>query len=92
MEWAMRKKKVAEAFARSVMHLYEAVKTKGKDGARLFETFEVNVGVHQGSVLSPLLFSIVIDVVTNKKENVTSNDICGRLRFDDRDYGEAEDK
>ena len=26
---------------------------------------EVNVGVHQGSVLSPLLFTIVVDVVTN---------------------------
>jgi hypothetical protein len=28
------------------------------------ETFEVNVGLHQGSALSPLLFDIVFDVVT----------------------------
>ena len=27
---------------------------------------EVNVGVHQGSVLSPLLFAIVVDVVRNE--------------------------
>ena len=29
---------------------------------------EVNVGVHQGKALSPLLFAIVVDVVTNKKK------------------------
>ena len=30
------------------------------------EEFEVNVGVHMGSILSPLLFAIVIDVVINE--------------------------
>ena len=30
------------------------------------EEFEMNVGVHQGSVLSPLLFAIVVDLVTNE--------------------------
>ena len=37
-----------------------------KVGAHLSEELEVNVGVHQGSVLSPLLFAIVVDVVKNK--------------------------
>ena len=32
------------------------------------EEFEVNVGVHQGSVLSALLFAILIDADTNKKK------------------------
>ena len=36
-----------------------------KVGTHLSEEFEVNVGVHQGSILSPLFFAIVIDVVTN---------------------------
>ena len=31
------------------------------------EVFEVKVGVHQGSVLSPLLLAIVVDVITEKR-------------------------
>ena len=33
------------------------------------EEFEVKVGVHQGSVLSPLVFAIVVDVVTENVRN-----------------------
>ena len=32
--------------------------------SELSEEFEVKVGMHQGSVLSPLLFAVVVDVVT----------------------------
>ena len=48
------------------MSLYKGVKTKVKVGTHLSEEFEENVGVHQGSVLSPLLFAIVIDVAPNE--------------------------
>ena len=34
-----------------------------KVGAHLSEEYEVGVGVHLGSLLSPLLFTIVTDVV-----------------------------
>ena len=30
----------------------------------LSEEFEVKVGIHQGSVLSPFLFAVAVDVVT----------------------------
>ena len=47
-----------------VMSLYEGSKTKVKVESEFFKEFSVAVGVHQGSVLSLLLFSIVVDAVT----------------------------
>jgi len=38
-------------------------------GSELSEEFEVKVGVHQGSVFSPLIFAIVADVVTESVRN-----------------------
>ena len=66
MVWAMRKKGIPEALVTAVMSLYKAARTKVKDGTHLSEEFEVYIGVHQGSHLSPLLFAIVVDVVTDK--------------------------
>ena len=62
----MRKKGIPETMVRAVMGLYKGVRTKVKVGTRLSEELEVNVGVDQGSVLSPPLFAIVIDIDTNK--------------------------
>ena len=45
-----------------VMSLYKGEKTRV--GSELSEVFSVTFGVHQGSVSSPLLFTIVVDVVT----------------------------
>ena len=53
MEWAMKKKGLSEAIVWAVMSLYDSVK----------------VGVNQGSVLSPLLFAIVVDDITRKCKN-----------------------
>ena len=63
IEWALRKKGVNENLVRVVMQLYEGAKTKVKVGKGMSEAFSVKVGVHQGSVLSPFLFAIVMDVV-----------------------------
>ena len=64
MEWAMRKKGVPEILVKVVLSLYEGAETKVRVGLGLSEEFSVKVGVHQGSMLSPLLFAIVIDEVT----------------------------
>ena len=64
MEWAMRKKGLPEILVKAVMSLYEEAETKVRNGSGLSEEFSVKVGVHQGSVLSPLLFAMVIDEVT----------------------------
>ena len=60
LEWAM---------VGAVMSLYEGAKTRVRVGLELSEEFEVKVGVHQGSVLSPLVFAIVVDVVTESVRN-----------------------
>ena len=71
MQWALRKKGLPEILVKVVISLYEVSKTKVKVGSKLSEEFDVVVGVHQGSVLSPLLFAIVVDVVTeNARESL----------------------
>jgi len=64
MEWAMRKKGLPEIMVKAVMSFYEGAKTKIRVGSGLFEEFFVKVGVHQGSALSPFLFAMVVDEVT----------------------------
>ena len=66
VEWAMRMKGIPEAYVGAVMSLYKGARTKVKVGTQLSTEFEVKIGVHQGSVLSPLLFAIVVDVVTDE--------------------------
>ena len=46
------------------MSLYERTETNVRVGSSLSEEFSVKVGVHQGSVLSPLLFAMMMDEVT----------------------------
>ena len=53
-----------------------------KVGTQLSEEFEVSVGVHQGSVLSPLLLAIVIDVVPNEVKEGTLQEISYADVFD----------
>ena len=61
--WALRKLGVAEWLNRTVMALYTEACTVVRTDAGLSESFEVKVGLHQRSVLSPLLFAAVMDVV-----------------------------
>ena len=44
------------------------------------EEFEVKVGIHQGSALSPFLFAVVVDVVTELAREVA---LCELLYADD---------
>ena len=46
------------------MSLYEGAKSRVRVDSELSEEFVVNVGMHRGSVLSPFLFAVVVDVVT----------------------------
>ena len=53
----------------AVMSLYEGAKTRVRVGLELSEEFEVKVGVHLGSLLSPLVFAIVVDIVMENVRN-----------------------
>ena len=64
LEWAMRKKEIPEVLVRSVMSLYEGARPRVRVGSELSDMFLVNVWLHQESVLSPFLFAVVVDVVT----------------------------
>ena len=64
MEWAMRKKDLSQVMVRAVMSLYDGAKTRLRVGSAYSKEIAEKVGVHQGSVLSPLLFAIVVDVIT----------------------------
>ena len=64
MGWAIRKKGLPEILVKAVMSLCEGAETKLRVGSGLSEEFSVKVRIHQGSLLSPLLFAMVIDEIT----------------------------
>ena len=60
----MRELGVYESLIRTVMVLYTESCPAVRTDAGLSESFEVKVGLHQGSVLSPLLFAVVSSEAT----------------------------
>ena len=75
MEWALRKKSLPEVLVKAVMSLYKGLRTKVRAGLSLSEEFGVRFGVHQGSVISPLIFAIVVDAVTEQAREGLLNEI-----------------
>ncbi|KAI5715261.1 hypothetical protein M8J77_013350 [Diaphorina citri] len=59
----MRVKGVPEKYVRLVNEM--GVKTEIRSSVGMTEGFEVRVGLHQGSVISPYLFDMVMDVLTD---------------------------
>ena len=63
-EWALRRTEIPEVLIRSVMSLFEGAFTRVRVSSELSGEFEVKVGMYRESVLSPFLFEVVVDVVT----------------------------
>ena len=61
--WGLRKLGVEEWIVRLMQGMYANVRSRIHVGEGYSEEFEVKVGVHQGSVLSPLLFIIVLEAL-----------------------------
>ena len=52
LELALKKKGIPDVLFGSVLSLYEGAKTRVRVDSELSEEFEVELGMHQGSVLS----------------------------------------
>ena len=66
VRWSLRKLGVEEWLVVAVMALFQNASTAVKTSGGFSEDLEVKVGVHQGSVLSPLLFAAVMDVASSE--------------------------
>ena len=66
ISWAMRKLGVEEWLVSAVMFMYTGAKTVVRTVYHNSRGFEVKVGMHQGSGLSPLLFVIVMQTISRE--------------------------
>ena len=57
---------VPEAEVRLVEGMYKAMKGRVLVGPRMSKEFSVNIGLRQGSALSPLMFIMVMKLVSRK--------------------------
>ena len=67
--WCLRKRRVPEKLVKLVEMMYRRTSTKVLTAVGETETFEVSVGLHQGSALSPFLFVLVMDVLSEEIRN-----------------------
>ena len=66
VKWALRKVGVEEWLINTVMAMYENCKSAVSVNGSIGQAFGVKVGVHQGSVLSPVLFIIVMEALSRE--------------------------
>ncbi|KAK3521400.1 hypothetical protein QTP70_004344 [Hemibagrus guttatus] len=64
--YCMRKSGVAEKYVRVVQDMHERSRTVVRCAVGQTEEFNVEVGLHQGSALSPFLFAIVMDQLSEE--------------------------
>ena len=64
--WALRKAGLDEWLVKTVMAMYECAQTVVRTTEGDSKAFNVKVGLHQGSILSLLLFLIVMEIITSE--------------------------
>ena len=62
--YCLRRRGVPEGYINTIQDMYENCLTKVRTTSGYTEAIEIQVGLHQGSTLSPLLFIIIMDVIT----------------------------
>ena len=66
VQWSLRKLGVNEWIVRAIMAMYKGSRAAVRVDGVNSEEFEVTVGVHQGSVLSPFLFILVLEALSRE--------------------------
>ncbi|KAK3568355.1 hypothetical protein QTP86_005437 [Hemibagrus guttatus] len=64
--YCMRKSEVSEKYVRVVQDMYDWSRTVVRCAVGQTEEFKVEVGLHQGSALSPFLFAMVMDQLSEE--------------------------
>ena len=63
--WSLRKRGLEEHYYTTVIRdMYERSKTKVRILTGSTKEFQIDVGIHQGSALSPFLFIVILDLLT----------------------------
>ena len=64
--WSLRKKNVPEGYIKVIQDMYKDSLTQIQTRDGCTDYFSIDVGLHQGSALSPLLFIIIMDVLASE--------------------------
>jgi hypothetical protein len=64
MWWALQKHRVSTKYITLIKDMYDNVVTSVQTSDGDTNDFPINIGLHQGSALSPYLFALVMDEVT----------------------------
>jgi hypothetical protein len=62
--WALQKQKVSTKYITLIKDMYNNIVTTVRTSNRDTNDFLINIGLYQGSALSPYLFALVMDEVT----------------------------
>ena len=64
--YCMRKSGIVEKYLQLVQDMYEGRETVVRCAVKTTESFKVKVGLHQGSALTPFLFAVIMDRLTDE--------------------------
>jgi len=64
IRWALRRQRIPEKLVSVVMSLYVESRSRVKAMVGTSQDFDIRVGLHQGSALSPLLFTTLMEEAT----------------------------